>query len=449
MPLLEGSSTGRRRRAILLLIVLVALVLRLGFWIGVLGFDSTGGGDEPDYHHFATTVAAGEGFVDRDGRPSAVRPPLYPLALGGLYAVLGPDPDVGRAFQVVLGAVVVLLVYALGSRLFSRRVGLLAAALAAVNPSLIYLSALLTTENLYLVLLLLILLLTARRPATPQPGVVSFAAAGIVGGLLCLTRPGGAAFVLLGGLAALFLSGIRIGARSARAAVFVLLAALVVAPWSIRNQRAFGEFVPFTTQGGFNFYACNNEVAYDDPAFHGNPVLPLKLTPRYAELHGLNELELDRRAMELGMEFVREHGELLPVMAARKLQRYWRFRSGLTFGTASGELSQSGGLFDRAWSRIDIGFAYSIVVVPLFVLGLATTFRRRRDLLFFYAAIVAHMLVAVIFFGSLRVRAPTEPVMVVLAAHAVVGVAALRGRQRTAPARSQARRSRSCVRCGK
>jgi len=129
-------------------ILVVALAARLLFCVAVVGLDAWGWGDEPDYHRHASDIAVGRGFLTPNGEPTAARPPLYPIVLAGVYRVFGPSHAAGRIFQMVLGAGVVLLTYLVAKKLFSSDVGLVAAAFVAANPSLIYLSALLMTENL-------------------------------------------------------------------------------------------------------------------------------------------------------------------------------------------------------------------------------------------------------------------------------------------------------------
>ena len=69
--------------------------------------------------------------------------------------------------------------------------------------------------------------------------------------------------------------------------------------------------------------------------------------------------------------------------------------------------------------NLDIGFVYFVVVIPLFVLGLITTARCYRNLLFLYSIVLIHTLVALAFHGSLRTRMPIEPVICVFAAAAL------------------------------
>ncbi len=398
-------------------VLVVAVLLRLVFWIAVVGFDSTGGGDEPDYHRLAASVAAGQGLLGPEGEPTARRPPLYPIVLGGLYALTGPDPDAGRALQVGLGALIVFLVYALTRRILSEPAAVLAAALTAVNPSLVYVSALLLTENLYIVLLLLVLLLLVRAyECRPQP-LSRFALAGVLTGLSALTRPTGTAFAGVAVVTTLLFLRAAFLRRLAAVLVFALAVAGVLAPWAARNHAVLGAWVATTTHGGITFYESNNELIPENPEFRGTVVLPRTAVPGWDSLENMGEVDLDREAWRKGIEFARENPDLLPRMALWKLERFWRIRSGLEFGTTGA--GGSGGLL-RLAAHPDVVSVYWMAVIPLFVLGLIVTLRRWRRLLLAYAVIVAHVLTAIVIHGSLRARTPVEPVMATFAAGATV-----------------------------
>lgn len=401
----------------------MAVVVRLLFWFAVVGFDTAGGGDEPDYHRMAADLSEGRGFITKRGDPTAERPPLYPALLAPIYSITGPDPDAARAVQTCLGALIVLLVYVLAARLFSKRTALLAAALAAVNPSMIYLSALIMTENLYVVMLLLILLLTTgRRTEAPVP-IANYAVAGVIAGLSSLTRPTGFAVALAVATGALLFGGTRPKTRAARAAVFLAMTIAVIAPWTARNYVSLERVVLFTSHGGITFYESNNMLNYEVPEFRGIVVLPRSAVPRWDEIHALPEAESDRLAWRLGLEFIRDHPREFSKMAWWKFARFWRFESGLSLAGAVGV--SEGGTVGSLVSGVDALALYWILVVPLFCLGLALTARSWRRLVPVYAVVAAHVLLALAFHGSLRARAPIEPVMAVMAAGAAAWLVAL------------------------
>jgi len=419
----------RRPRVTLTVILLIAVIVRLGFWFAVVGFDTTGWGDEPDYHAHAVDISEGRGFVSQLGEVTAYRPPLYPIVLGGLYGITGPDPDAARALQVLLGGVIVFLVYALTRRLFSIRVGLVAAALAAVNPGLVYMSALIMTENLYVILLLLTVMVLVREWRNPTGSLRNYAIAGVLAGLCSLTRP--TAFtvaILLSGVTVVFAAE-RFGIRLKQAVVFMLVTIALVLPWSIRNYVQMGDWVTFTTHGGITFYESNTMLNYEVPEFRGIVVLPRRAVPDWDKIRDLPEVEHDRQAWKMGIDFIREHPREFSRMAWWKFARFWRVRSGLNLAGAAGVEGSGGSAMARLASRVDIFTLYWIPVLSLFVLGLFTTAKYYRRLFPLYTVLATHVLLALLFHGSLRARMPIEPIISILAAAALVAVVMAAGRR--------------------
>src|SRR5512141_1676402 len=125
--------------------------------------------DEPTYVDLANSLVAGHGLVFSEdmygvavaGQATSFEEPVYPLWLAFLHLVTGTgDVRTLRVVQALAGTLIVLLAYLLGKTVFSRTVGLVAAGLVAVWPSLIYFSAFLMQESLYILLLPLALLIT-------------------------------------------------------------------------------------------------------------------------------------------------------------------------------------------------------------------------------------------------------------------------------------------------
>jgi len=402
---------------ILLPVILVAaLAARIAFCVAVVGFHSVGWGDEPDYHRHAADLAAGRGFISPEGEPTAARPPLCPVVLSAVYRVTGPSHAAGRVLQILLGAGIVLLVYIVAARLFSPTAGVVAAALTAVNPSLIYLSALIMTENLAIVLLLLMLILLAKEAVSERLAPGRLALGGLLGGASCLTRPDSAPFVLLIPFVVLAFGRATVRRRLAGAAIFLAVAVAAILPWAARNRAVLGEWVAFSTHGGITFYESNNMRIVEEPAFRGSVVLPRTAVPRWDELAPLGELELDRKAWEMGREFAREHPDHMLRLMGWKFQRFWRLRSGLRVKDTDGAISVDGSRpLGEMLLGADVGWLYSLVAMPLFLLGMAVTARKWRTLALLYAVVASNTLVALAFHGSLRARSPVEPVIAVFA----------------------------------
>src|SRR5690242_6193600 len=84
--------------------------------------------DESDYNGLALRLAERGVYCDAEGRPTSLRPPLYPAFVAAVYGLAGGEShQTVRALQAALSLGTVVLIYSLGTRLYSPRVGLWAA----------------------------------------------------------------------------------------------------------------------------------------------------------------------------------------------------------------------------------------------------------------------------------------------------------------------------------
>jgi 4-amino-4-deoxy-L-arabinose transferase-like glycosyltransferase len=240
----------RRDMASLALVFAVALALRL---VPVLLTMDMGIAldDMFQYDALAESIRLQQGYTWYGGIPTAFRAPLYPLFLAAIYTLFGHQFVAARLAQAVVGAIVPLVVYVLGQRLFDRRVARASAWVVACFPMFLVYPLALTTETLFFLLVPLAVFClikavdTSRRPY--------YLLAGLLLGLCILTRSVIAGFVVL------VLPWLWYYLPSKREAVknwgLVLLpvAALTI-PWSLRNSLLLGQFVFVESSLGFNFY---------------------------------------------------------------------------------------------------------------------------------------------------------------------------------------------------
>ncbi len=95
-----------------------------------------------------------------------VQAPLYPLILSGIYYLTGASIVWAKVAQMVLGAVTCVLIYCLGQKIFSRRVGFWAGLMAVFYGPLIYYQGELLATGLatfWSVVLILLFCATGRR----------------------------------------------------------------------------------------------------------------------------------------------------------------------------------------------------------------------------------------------------------------------------------------------
>jgi 4-amino-4-deoxy-L-arabinose transferase-like glycosyltransferase len=410
---------SRKTRIILPTVAVVALALRLAFCAWVVGFDTPPKADEADYHMIAANIADGDGFVDDNGVPTGRRAPAYPAFLSAIYRVTGPRTGVARLMQTLLGAVIVLLTFSVARRHFGEAAGLIAAALTALNPFLIFVSGYALSENLYVVLLLLALRALPQPVARDEPPSRWLVGAVILA-LALLVRPGGMPLALWIVAAVVVTARVDLTTRLAQSAMVVLVLAAVLLPWAFRNQSTFGDWVGLTTHGGVTFYQGNNQEVVDIPHYRGG-VAPLAALPEFDRLAQMNEAERDKESYRLGREFLRENPELIPRLVWWKFKRFWRLRSDMGLsGIRSGWWFSKDSALGRVAAEFDAGLVYAVVSFPLMCVGLFLSRRRWRNLAFLYGVIVAHTAVGLAFHGSIRGRVPIEPVIAVFAAAAVV-----------------------------
>jgi hypothetical protein len=307
----------------ILIVAGMGLVARLAATVPLLGRLE----DPDNYLRLAQTLAEGRGFV-WDGRPTAYRPPLYPLVLAPLVAAFGGSgPRLGWAIAVLhaaLGAATVGLTARAAQRwgLAPGRV-LGAALVVALDPVLVAQSRMVMTETLTAVLL------AAGLVALALPGLPGAALGGLALGLSGLCRPStlpGAG--LISGVAMVAGPG-SLARRLGRAAVLVLATLGVLAPWALRNARALGEPVWTTTHGGYTLALANNSTYYAE-VLDGPPgaVWTGANQQRWFDavgptVAGLSEPAADRRLRDGALRLVRERPRDFARATAARLVRFW------------------------------------------------------------------------------------------------------------------------------
>ncbi len=183
------------------------------------------------------------------------RPPLFPWALGALYAVVGAGPWPGRALNAGLGVATALAVLALGARLgLSRPLRLGAAVAAAAAAPGVFFEGELLGEPLATAL--------GAWGLVALLGAVDPAGRGRYRGWIWMSLLWSLAALGRGPLAVLVAVGLLYAARTRgqRVRRVVLVAALAAAVWSVPAaiQAAHGGGFRFpASQAGINLYVGN------------------------------------------------------------------------------------------------------------------------------------------------------------------------------------------------
>ncbi len=394
----------------------LALVLRLLVIAGTPHFKPDS--DAVDYDRIAVSLVRSGSFprsavvVDPEGGPTALRPPLFPLALAAVYRAVGVGSastrwTAARVFEALLGAVTVVLVALVALRLWAPRIALLSAAIAAVYPPLILIGSSILSESLFTPLALAGVLsaLAYRNSSRLRWAVVT----GALLGLAALTRSIGI-FLLLPLGALIWIGRPRWSWPALRAPAACLAATiLVILPWTIRNAVVFHEFVPVSTETGLAIAGTYNHTAQtstDYPAFWIMP--EQRILAAVSSGRKLNEAQISSRLTHDGLKYIDAH----PTSVAKTA--YW---------TTLRLLNLTGAGLERVLARpeayppsLAVASVYAFWLLAALGLGGIVTAGARRAPLALWACPVMIVLPSVFILGTTRYRAPADPFVILLAA---------------------------------
>lgn len=418
----------RRWWAVLGLLVLLAFALRVGVLHGdapaVPGLDRPS--DAGAYRLLASNLVDGKGYIrpydlalDQRVVPTAEYPPGFPVLLAGLDA-FGIDGATGqRTVLCLVGALTVGLVGLIGRRVGGPAVGLVAAGVAAIHPSLWSTDTSPLAEPLaaFLGALLVLVALAAYDQPDRARWWLGIGALAGVGGLVR------SELLLAGMLLTVALAAVRPpkgGARFRAAGLAGLAVIVVLAPWTIRNATTFHSFVPLSNNLGSVARGANCDGAYSgrfkglwvtnvggdtaDPAgacFTGFDVT-----------HGRNEAQSSAQLRADGLRYVATHKRQVPGVVAARLGRtvgLYRLSEQAAFGGLEGRVPR--------WDRLGTRLFQVLSLVA--VAGIAVRSPRRGPRWVVALPLVGVAATVAMTYGNLRFRAVADPLVVVLAVVAV------------------------------
>jgi 4-amino-4-deoxy-L-arabinose transferase-like glycosyltransferase len=229
-------------------LIVAAVLLRL--LVVVLAGDGVnapwgGTGDAPSYVLLAHNIAAGRGY-GYAGYPTAYRAPAYPLLLAGIIRVFGNRAlAVVRGLQFLMGLAIAELCARAGGILWGKRAARATLVIALFFPTLVIMTGEVLTETTATLCSAIFLFLLALFFQRPRWGVL-LALAGTVG-VATLVRFNMALF----GFVVLWAIFRQTDLSRWRAtALAVVLPALLISPWLIRNFVAFHGALLLSTESG-------------------------------------------------------------------------------------------------------------------------------------------------------------------------------------------------------
>lgn len=340
---------------------LAGVVLRLAFGLS-RGEDALLRDGYEFYVTLSTNFLQGHGFCYAADGGCAARVPLYPLWLSPFLAAGLVYPWLIVA-QSVVGAALVWIAWELGTLLFDRRVGLMAAAGAAFSPyAVLHDTALQDTVFVnVLMMAALWLLLRGQRNQSASAwigGGVALALAVLANARIVAFVPCALAWVALAG-------GPDRRIRLRAAAIVLLPVVLLLGGWMGRNWRVVGSPV-LTTEAGERLWYANNPWTFSHFPVRSIDLTAGELAQMPAEereqidsFRG-SEVEQDRMIAGKALDYMTADPGRTAVFAMRKL-----------WVAASAQLSPA-----RSWI---VQLGYAGLFLPVHLLALVGLWRSRAD----------------------------------------------------------------------
>lgn len=192
-------------------------------------------------------------------RPTAFRPPLYPMLLSVLVVDGRLSPFAIGSLNVACGMLTVYGVWLLGRSWGLGNWAATAAILTALDPILLYQSTQIMTETL--ATLCSVVCLLGLTHWNQRPSIVRGILAGLLMAFACLCRP---TFLPWSGLVIASSWSLEMQGSPKRKLVAPLLLGIVVGifPWGLRNYLQLGHWKFTTTHGGYTLLLGNNSAYY-------------------------------------------------------------------------------------------------------------------------------------------------------------------------------------------
>lgn len=399
--------------------ILALAILVRGFHVVAIGESPFGDlliGDARSYDRWAQEIAGGSWI----GTQTFYQAPLYPYALGVLYATAGRDPMTVRWAQTLLGSLACVVLALAATRWFSAREGIAAGVLMALYPPAVFFDGLVQKAALDNVLMCVLLAMLGTY--TARGGRRRLVGIGAVLGLFALTRENALVFavVLLAWLP-FHLREVPWARRAAAAGMLVAGIAIVLVPVGLRNAVVGGDFLITTAQAGSNFFIGNN--AQSDGRY-----VPLRPGREMPEFERTDATELAENAVgrkltpaevssywwSRSFTWIREHPGAWLTLLGKKWLLTWNHLE--LPDTESLELQEDFSWPIRALGRV-MGFG---VLLALASAGMVLAWSRSPRPVLLYAMLFAFAAAVAAFYVFARYRFPMVPILVLFAAHAIV-----------------------------
>jgi len=351
------------------------------------------------------------------GEKIAFLPPAYTFFLATTYLILGNNwGAVAFTLSVVCG-LVSIMVFLIGSRMFSSRVGFLASVWVILYPYYFFQGS---PPNIYETMLFTFFLLVSiwsllrmQANLTVKDSIIS----GAFLGLAALCRPNVIFVVPLTVVWFFFTSSAYMQKQVWLATSLFLAFIMTLVPWTLRNSVVEGVFSPFGSYGNRNIYKAFHpmmleyylgEGAFADPKLRSlSSDRVYEQAPLWDAAHtmGMTTYEADSWRRSMPWRYWSQHPIQFVKLTALKVIALWSWKlEPLTL----------------SWVKQAV---YAVSYVPVLILGVMGFWLQRdkwRQTSLFLTLFLSFTLFSAVTYGVTRYRAPIDAYLIIMASVSVV-----------------------------
>lgn len=208
--------------------------------------------DSKYYIEHAQRLTATGNYLNELGSKTAFWPVGLPALLAGMKFLFGDFIIAIKLFNIFINSSLILLLYKLFQKELTNKQMLLFLLAYTLFPNHLFSANVILTDFIFSFLFWLVLLLIVKRDNSFYLIVI----VGIAIGIMCYFRPTALVMPLLLFLIWYKKDGFKFSAGRIVFISFIIL--LTLSPWIYRNYKVFQDFVPVSTNGGFNFLMGNH-----------------------------------------------------------------------------------------------------------------------------------------------------------------------------------------------
>jgi hypothetical protein len=371
----------------------------------------------------ASSIAAGHGFSSPlrffDTGPTIWFTPIYPYLAAGVFKIWGIYSPASRliieTLNCAFAALTVIPIYGIAQRTFGKSVAIGAAWAWVFLPTALFFPIFWIWDTALAALFMALIFwatLAMSEVKTIGPWM-GYGALWVVGVLI---NPSILSLLPFVGGWALWESRRNSLPWGKFAAAALLVFAIGLVPWTVRNYRVFGKVIVLRSNFGLELWLGNNPDVPDTWSAWKHPNDDLGEAAKYKSM---GEIAYMAEKQHEGFAFMKTHPvETLNFMFRRFVENW------LGVTDTPVDVWAHSPFYIRGFLVLNALLSLSTLV------GVMFAYRLRHPLAFLYATVpLVFPLIFYLTHSSLRYRFPIDPIMMVLAAYGVANlVALLRGR---------------------